>query len=166
MVERLTLVDKQKLTYEGIFVMRELYEVMDKWMEAKGYHKRELKSSEIVKPKGRNIDTVFEPWKQLSDYAKSVFKVKLSAEKVRDIVIEKEGIKHSMNQGIITFTFDAYLETDFEHRWENKPGFFFVRVLFDKYIFKPFTTNYQNHVMGDFKQFIDEIRGSLNLHRY
>jgi len=166
MVERLVLVDKQHLKYEGIFVLRELYELMDKFLKERGYQKRDLGSSEIVKKDGRTITMKFEPWKQLCDYAKSTFKVNMTLEDVKDIEIEKEGFKKHANQGKVHFVFDAYLENDFEHRWENKPGFFFVRILFDKYIFKPFTTNYQSVVMKDYHAFTNEIKAFLNLHKY
>ncbi|MCB9358452.1 hypothetical protein H6503_00830 [Candidatus Woesearchaeota archaeon] len=166
MVERLVLVDKQNMEYEGIFVVKDLYTMIDEFLEMHGYQRREIKDAEVVKKTGRNITMVFEPWKQLSDYAKSVFKVQMILENIRDLQIEKEGRKINVNQGKAKFIFDAYLENDFEHRWENKPGFFFVRILFDKYIFKPFTTDYQGHVMNDFKAFVNEIRAFLNLHKY
>lgn len=166
MVERIVLVDKQKMTYEGIFIVKDLYELIDNYLERNGYQKRDLNSSEVVKKEGRFIVMKFEPWKQLSDYAKSVFKVNMRLDEVRDLEIEKEGTKMHANQGKVTLIFDAYLENDFEHKWENKPGFFFVRVLFDKYIFKPFTTNYQSIVMRDFTKFINELRAFLNLYKY
>ncbi|MFT4303359.1 MAG: hypothetical protein ACMXYG_02250 [Candidatus Woesearchaeota archaeon] len=166
MVERLVLVDKQKLDYEGLFTVKELYELIDNFYDKHGYQKREIKDVEVVKKNGRFITQVYEPWKQLSDYAKSVFKVQMILENVRDLEIKKQGIKMNVNQGKVKFIFDVYLENDFEHRWENKPGFFFVRVLFDKYIFKPFTTDYQGYVMKDFKAFVNEIRAYLNLHKY
>ena len=107
MVERLVLVDKQKLNYEGIFSVRDLYSLIDNFLEAKGYQKREIKSKQGVEKKGRDILIVYEPWKQLSDYAKSVFKVKMQIENLKDIDVEKEGINQNMNQGKVTFTFDC-----------------------------------------------------------
>jgi len=166
MVERLVLVDKQSMNYEGIFVVRELYSMIEKFLREHGYQKRTLGNTETVTKKGRTITMKYEPWKQLCDYAKSVFKVNMTLEDIKDIEIEKEGVKMHANQGKVTFVFDCYLENDFEHRWENKPGFFFVRILFDKYIFKPFTTDYQAVVMKDYLAFINEIKAFLNLHKY
>ena len=166
MVERTVLVDKQEMHYEGIFSVKGLYELIDDLIRKSGYTKRELKNTEIVKKDGRFIEVGIEPWKRLSDYAKSVIKIKMTLENIKDLEIEKEGLRRSINQGKVSFVFDAYVETDFEHKWENTPGFFFVRVLFDKYIFKPFTTDYQGMVMKDFKHYVNEIRAFLNLHKY
>jgi hypothetical protein len=166
MVERLILVDKKKMYYEGIFILRELYSVIDNWLDSHGYEKREIRNSETVKKNGRNVDIIIEPWKKLCDYGKSVIKIKMSFEDIKDAEIERGGNKININQGKVTMIFDAYFETDFEHRWENKPGFFFIRILFDKYIFKPFKTNYNAIVMNDFNAFYNEIQATLNLNKY
>jgi hypothetical protein len=166
MVERVVLVDKQKLTYEGIFTVRDLYSIIDIFIQSKGYQKKEKISNEVVTKAGRKINHKYEISKQLSDFSKSIIQVNMLLEDVKDIEIKKEGVKTHANQGKVTFLLDAYLENDFEHRWENKPGFFFIRVLFDKYIFKPFTTDYQGFVMKDYKEFRNEVMGYLNLNKY
>lgn len=166
MVERLVLVNHQKMNYEGIFSLQEIYSVIDKLIKNNSYTKREITNTEVVKKDGRFITIIIEPWRRLSDYAKSVITIKMVFENIKDVEIKKEGIQTKVNQGEATIIFNACLETDFEHRWENTPGFFFVRVLFDKYIFKPFTTDYQSMVMKDFKMFANEIRATLNLHKY
>jgi hypothetical protein len=166
MVERTVLVDKQKLTYEGIFIVRELYTVIDQFLEKKSYLRKEKTSSEIVTKTGRKIIQKYEIGKQLSDYARSVIQVNMCLEDVKDLEIKKEGMKKNVNQGKVTLILDLYLEYDFENRWENKPGFFFIRVLFDKYIFKPFTTNYEKMISKDYKEFKNEIMASLNLYKY
>lgn len=166
MVERVVLVDKQRMNYHGIFNLKALYELIDDMLKSNEYVKKEIRNTEVVKKDGRVIEIIIEPWKRLSDYAKSVIKIKMSFKNIKDLQVEKEGLHHGMNQGELNFVFDAYLETDFEHKWENTPGFFFVRILFDKYIFKPFTTDYNGMVMKDFKTFVNEIRAFLNLHKY
>ncbi|MFT4297784.1 MAG: hypothetical protein ACMXX5_01185 [Candidatus Woesearchaeota archaeon] len=166
MVERLILADKSKIAYEGIFIVRELYEKVDYFTEFRGYQKRELSSSETITKTGRKILHKYELWKQLSDYSRSVIRINMTLDEVKDIEIEKEGLKKHANQGKTTILMDAVLENDFEHRWENKPGFFFMRVLFDKYIFKPFTTDYQGFVMRDFTDLRNELSAILNLYKY
>ena len=48
MSEREVLVDKMRLTYEGIFSILEVYKIMDEWFEEKGYDKREVKNIESI----------------------------------------------------------------------------------------------------------------------
>jgi len=85
---------------------------------------------------------------------------------MKDVYVEKDGLKVKMNQGKIQFVIDAYTETDYEDRWEKKPGLFFIRTLFDKYFYKPFTTNVDAEVRLDFDTLVDQIKGFLNLNKF
>ncbi len=165
MAEREILVDKQRLQYEGLFNFSDLYAMIDEWFEYKGYDKREKKNIESIKPDGKYIEIEFEPWKKITDYAKSVIKVRMIANDMKVVEIERDGVKIKVNQGKLQFVFDVYLETDYENRWEQKPMFVFLRTLFDKYIFRTYTTSYQNEVLADFKDLHSQIRSFLNLYR-
>jgi len=166
MVEFQPLVNEEIMTYEGLFSVKELYSMIESYAKKHGFVIKEPNSSEQVTKTGRNIVRGFDITRQLSDYARSQIKLTLKLNNVKDVVVEKEGIKKNLNQGKITCVFYVYLQTDFEHRWENKPGFFFIRVLFDKYLFKPFTTNYSGITMKDYTLFYNELKAHLNLYKY
>lgn len=166
MVERQTLVNKQQINYEGVFVVKELYDFFDSFMSKFGYNRYNIRNSETIKKSGRDMQMVFELQKPVSEYYMNVIRVNMHLTNVKDIEIEKEGYKINANQGNVNFKLDCISQQDFEHKWENKPGFFFIRVLFDRYLFKPFTTNYQGLVMKDYRHFFNEIKAKLNLYRY
>ena len=166
MVEKLALIDKKEIKYSGIFSVNDLYTLIDDLTKKNGYIKKEYNNRETIKKDGRSVNIRFEIRRKMSDYATSVIQMKILLDNIKDLDIEKEGTHMNRNQGDVRIIFDAYLENDFEHKWENTPGFFFVRVLFDKYIFKPFTTDYQGIVMKDYNMFKDEITAFLNLNKY
>ncbi len=166
MAEREVLVDKMRLTYEGLFSVYEIYKMMDEWFEEKGYDKREVKNIESVFPEGKYIEIVLEPWKKLTDYAKSVIKVRIIFSDIKEVQVEKDGAKVNLNQGRAHFVFDAYLETDYENRWESKPTFFFIKTLFDKYFYKSYTSQLKAEVMDSITDLHSRIKGMLNLYRY
>jgi len=165
MPEREVIIDKYRVTYEGLFNALDLYTIIDEFLEDKGYDKREKKNIERVTKDGKYIELWLEPWKKLTDYAKSVILVRIIMSEVKEVEIEKEGVKVKMNQGKIQFVFDAYLETDYENRWEMKPIFFFLRTIFDKFIFKSYMIGYRNEIRSDANQLIVTIRSYLNLYR-
>ncbi|MFH1054102.1 MAG: hypothetical protein V1740_06810 [Candidatus Woesearchaeota archaeon] len=165
MAEREIIVDRNRLTYEGLFSVIDLYTMIDEFFEDKGYDKREKKNVERVKAEGKYIELELEPWKKLTDYAKSVIKVRILMSDIKEVEVEKEGVKVKLNQGKVQFVFDAYLETDYEHRWEMKPMFFFIRTLLDKFAFKNYTVSFKNEVKSDLSQLIIMIRSFLNLYR-
>jgi len=166
MVERVVVVDKYRVIYEGLFNFFELYKMISYYFEEKGYDKREKKNIESVSENGKYIELLFQPWKKITDYARSVLQLQIIVDDMKDVYVERDGLKVKVNQGKITFVFDAYLETDYENRWEKKPGLFFIRTLFDKYFYKPFTTNLEAEIKLDFDTLVDQIKGFLNLNKY
>lgn len=164
--QRTYLVDKHRFSYEGIFVVPDLYKLIDEYYEEKGYDKRELKNAEVVRDDGvRFIEIVFEPWKKVTDYAKSVIKLKVFMENVKDIEIEKEGVKVHAHHGKLLFLFDVYVDTEYEHRWDKKTVFSFIRVLFDKYFFKRYTQQYYAEALDDYRMLVYQIKAYLNMHK-
>lgn len=166
MAERDIIVDKMRVTYEGLFSVTELYKMMDEWFEEKNYDKKELKNVENVTPEGKYIELLVEPWKKVTDYAKNVIRIRMIMTDIKDVEVEKDGVKVKLNQGKIQIVFDAYLETDYENRWEQKPTFFLIRTLFDKYFFKPFTKGFHTGVKADLNHLVTKIKSFLNLYRY
>ena len=166
MAERETLVDNYRIQYEGLLSVVDLYTMIDEYFEEKGYDKREKKNIEKVSPEGKYIEIHVEPWKKMTDYAKSVIGVRVVMSDIKEVEIEKDGVKVKLNQGKVQFVFDAWLETDYEHRWEMKPMFFLVRTIFDKYFFKNYTISFKNEVASDLNQLIVLMRSFLNLYRH
>jgi hypothetical protein len=166
MAERDVVVDKLRLSYEGLFKVADLYKLVDGWLREKGYDKREKRMAESVVKTGKFIEWEMEPWKKITDYAKIVIKLRIILTDIKEIDVEVDKTKIKMNQGKADFVFDGYIETDYEHRWESKPLFFFLRTLFDKYFFKPYTTGYQSNALDDVNDLHTRIKAFLNLNRY
>ena len=166
MPEREVVVDKLRLTYEGLFSVAELYKMIDEWFRWKGYDKRENKNIEIVKPEGKFIEIELEPWKKVTDYAKNVIKIRIQMHDIKEVEVEKDHTKLKLNQGKVQFVFDAFLETDYEARWEGKPIFYFLRTIFDKYFYRPFTAGFERGVKEDLMHLHSQIKAFLNLYKF
>jgi hypothetical protein len=166
MAEREVVVDKMRLGYEGLFKVTDLYKLIDGWLREKGYDKREKKMAESVTKKGKFIEWEIEPWKKITDYAKIVIKLRVIMTDIKEVEVEIDKSKVKMNQGQANFIFDAFVETDYENRWEGKPLFYFLRTVFDKYIFKPYTVGYQSNVLDDVNDLHARVKAFLNLYRF
>jgi len=166
MAEREVVVDHARLSYEGLFSVPELYKLIDTWIRERGYDKLEKKNIEKIERDGKYIEIEILPWKKITDYAKNVLRLRIIMSNVKDVEIERDGKKIKLNQGKVKIVSDAYLETDYEHRWEGKPIFFFLRTVFDKYFFKPYTQSYRENVLKDYNDLIGQIKSFLNLYRY
>ena len=85
---------------------------------------------------------------------------------MKDAEIEKQGVKLGINQGTIRIIIDGYLVSDYENWWEEKPLFYFIRTLFDKYIYKYHFTKYTGELIHDIQDLHSRMQKFLNLYRY
>jgi hypothetical protein len=166
MAEREIVIDKQRITYEGLFTIIDIYNLINEWLEEKGYDKREINNFEKVTPEGKYVEILLQPWKKITDYSKIELRMRLIFIDVKDVDIERDGVRVRMNQGRIQMVFDALLTTDYENRWEGRPIYYLTRELFNKYFYKPFHQWDLGIVRRDYAQLITLLKSYLNLYRY
>ena len=166
MAERTVVIFDQRLTYTGLFSVAELYKIIDEFLWTKKWDKRENKNVETVTPEGKYIELDLEPWIKITDYVRLILKIRLYMSDIKEVEVTKDGRKMKLNQGKVQIIFDGYIETDYEHRWEQKPMLFFLRTLFDRYVFKSYMEKYAAKVTEDLNLLHTTIKSFLNLYRY
>ena len=166
MVEIRSVPGKETIKYEGIFSVKELYKLLGQIIDDKGYVPVETFAEETVEKTGKAIELDMEPFKKMTDYAKSVIKIKIRIADCKDVEIAKgKDKKQKLNKGKISIEIDPYLETDYEHRWEATPYLYVIRTLFEKYIYTPFLSGFNNQVIEDTNFLKDQIKAFLNLYK-
>jgi hypothetical protein len=166
MAEVKTLIDGKQVVYEGLFSLKELYRIIDKWFFEHGYDKQELKNYEDVSENEKQVILEILPYKKISDYAKIEIRIFMIFSKLQDVEVERNGVKVTLNKGRADFSFDCYLITDYEHKWETRPMMFFLRAIFDKYVYKIYTSAYEKEAVKDTLEAEAEIKAFLNLNRF
>ena len=166
MAERRIIVDHLKLSYEGLFNATELYALIDDFFREKGYDKREVKNEEQVTPNGKYVDLVLQPWKKITDYIRHIIRVDIKMFHLTEVEVEKDGHKVKLHKGRVNITFDGFLDSDYEHRWDQKPFYFFIRTIFDKFIYKSYMEEYAGILVDNINQLNKTIKAFLNLYRY
>ena len=166
MVERMIVREAESISYEGYFDAEGLYLHIDNWFRNKAYIKKEIRHSEMVYPDGKQISIQNEPYKKVNDYCRNVIVLTIDISGLKTVEIDKKGKKMKVNEGSVEITMTPFLELDYEHRWENKPTFFFISTLFDQFVFKYQTDNYKKSILQDCTHLKQEIRRYLNLFKY
>ena len=166
MTEKYPVVDKRTISYEGLFNASELFYTIDSWLRDNGYDKYEKKVLEKNLESGRFVQHKMEPYKKINDYVKLVIEITLTLSELKDVTIEKEGLKIALNKGKVDCSLAGVLYTDYEGRWETKPIFFFIGVLLDKFIFKTRFHYYVDTLRKDVTNLEHEIKTFLNLSRF
>ncbi len=133
--ENKIVVDGLRLSYNGIFDIIEFYKTVEDWTRENGYEKELKKKLEHVLPAGKNLEWHIELWKQVYDWARIVVSMRALFKNVKEVEMVKAGAKRRMNEAEVLIIFDAWLEMDLEGRWQQKAPYFFLRTLFDKYIY-------------------------------
>jgi len=166
MPEQKLVIEGIEIGFEGVMNIKEIYKILDDWLNDNNYDKNELVNVEYLRPEGKYIELVLEPNKKVSDYVKNIIKIKAVAKNVKDVEIEQDGKKKKMQEGNLSIMFRGILETDYEGRWEQKATIFFLRVLVDKYIYKFYTDRFESALAKDVREISTQAKSFLNLYKY
>ena len=85
---------------------------------------------------------------------------------IKDVNVTKDNHKVKTQQAKILITFMGYLETDWEHKWETKPILYFLRTIFDQFIYKAQLDKYYSLVGDEVQSLYTMTKGYLNINRY
>ena len=165
MSEKTTVVEKEAIKYEGLFSVKELYQLIEDWVNSKGYMPVETFVEESVEKEGKVITAKLEPFKKLTDYAKAIIKIEIMISDCKEVEVTRAGKKQKLNKGKVVIEIKSILETDYEHRWEMKPWLYVLRTVFEKYIYTPFLSGFKNALREDTGHLKEQIKAFLNLYK-
>ncbi len=166
MPERKIIVDHLTITYKGLFHAQELYKLVDFWLMEKGYTKHELQNFEEVSSDKKSFYVQKEPYFKISDYARYVIRCEISGKDVHEVDVDKGGYVVRMQQGEVMVALTGYLETDYEKRWQSQGFYYFLRGVFDKYVWRNHTYKYESGITEQCNQLASQVRAFFNLYRY
>jgi len=141
-MEKKQIVFDLRLSYNGPLLITEFYAEVEKWMEEKGMQKDIKRKSEEVKSKGKKIEWIVETWKELTHLVKNVVRIRVLFNNVKEIKIKRKGRTIRINQADVLVVIDGFLETKLNKQWHQQPLFFFLRALYDKYIWNIWAEKY------------------------
>ncbi|MGM5488296.1 MAG: hypothetical protein ACQESG_05075 [Nanobdellota archaeon] len=165
MPEREVIVNKKRITYEGLFDSKGVYKLIEDYFDDLNYDKVEKKNIEVVKPEGKYVEIVMEPYKKISDYINVIVKLRLILSDLKDVEIEREKKKVKVNQGKLQIVIDGYYETDHQNKWQANPINFFLRTVFNKYFLEPYTKQGFGNCKKDVTGLVTKLQRYLNTFR-
>ena len=166
MVEKKILVDGLRFSYDGLFDIVDFYRHVEDWMQDHHMQKEIKKKGEHVEPQGRKVEWMIECWKKEAEFAKSVVRLRALFTDVTDVQMVKDGVTRTFQKGKALLIFDAFLETDFEKTWVQKPWFFFLRAIYDKLIQKIWSERYDETVRKYTYDLFNSLKAFFNLYKY
>lgn len=166
MTEKRLIIDGLELTYQGLFDIDALLKTIDAVTADRGYVKYEKGRAEIVKPAGKEFSIELRPVKRKTDYFALMIKIRIDITSMKDVEVLKDNVRTRLNEGAIHMLFDAWTTTDYEWRWEQKPLFYFLRNLVDRFIYKFHADRYTDELADDCHFIHKNVKAHLNLHEF
>ena len=160
------IVDHLKLDYSGLMDAKEIFKLINRWLSERHFQKKEDKCHEQNLPEGKSIEYEISHWKKITDYVKYIYKIKAWFQDIKKVEVKQGNKKVKVDQGRVLIYFDGYIEHDYEHRWDDRPFFIFLRTMYDKFIYKIYTERFEQRLTHDMHNLYNEIEKFLNTYHY
>jgi hypothetical protein len=165
-VERHIIIDHLKFTYEGLCNAPETFALIQEWFNDKGYDWVEKKNQEITTSEGKQLHMVLEPYKNISDYYKLVIKITLNFINLKSLEVEFDGKTIQSQRSTIRMMIDAYVVSDRKQQWHDKPIYWLLSQVLEKYFFKNHFRKAEIWLRSDVDDLMDKFKDYLNTYKY
>ncbi len=153
--------------YSGTFSAHELFSLIDRFFIKRGYEKWTQLSKETVVSSGKDIDIRIRPYKELK--GKNVRREILIWLKITDMtetIKEIDGRKVRLNIGKVKIMIDCFLLYNLRGRWESRAEYVFIKTIFDKFLMKPASKDFEGDAKKDALDLKYELSSFLNLNKF
>ncbi len=151
--------------YSGIFNYSDLIVMIDSFFKKKNYHKQVVSHSEKNTPSGRNISLKLRPYWEKKG-TKLEIQLTLTISNMVDVVKKIDGVNIKMNKGDVKAVIDCFVLTSNRGTWEARAEYTFIRTIFDKFLFRSKSKDYEGRVKADAVELKNEIHYFLNLNKF
>lgn len=167
MTELYSPVVGEQLNYEGLFSMKEVIRIIDKYFRTKGFDKKIYFDEQYDDGRAKYIHLKTEYYKKTDSYVRLQTRLWIYANDLIDVEKDVDGVKIKTNYGKLAITFDAFLQTEYLSLFsDKKPVYFLFRVIYEQYLNRGRIAYWEGvlrHVINELKT---EIAGYLNLHKF
>jgi hypothetical protein len=152
-----------KMRHVGIFDFKEFYRFCYMWFIHKEYWIVEKNYTEKVTDKGKEVEIEWEAKRKISDYFRFFLKINWRIVQLKEVEVQKDGEKISMNKGDVEIRVESILEKDYEHRWEGSAIFKFLRSMYDRYLIRGRIEDYEFKIYEETDEFLAQAKAFIAL---
>ncbi len=162
MPERRTIVYGRVLKHSGLFNAKEMYDLIDQWFSDQGFSDRdELEHLEKIYKNKKQVEIFYQPSKKVSDYVKIELRLLITISNLVRKVVEIDGRSVGLNEGDLEISFDGYVSTDLENRYENEPRRLLKQAILDKFFRKTLHSEYDAMISNYIQELYTYLRKYL-----
>ncbi len=144
------------------FNMIDLYRTLKAWFDLNGYIFHEKEYEDTIRKDKKSVAIKWAGQKYIDNYTRLVIELSITLKKY-EIIETKQG---KTVEGALTIKYEAYIETDYEERWENSPFLKFTRGIFDKFIATGKRERQEKEIKDDTYDIFNRTKSYLNLQKF
>ena len=154
---------EEKVVHDGLFDMKDVYNFLYTFFVDNEYRieERVYKEKNIGGAKEIEINWLIK--RKINDYFRFQIKADWRILKMTTVEVMKEGKKVVMNKGNLEIKFQAYLERDYENKWESSAFYKFLRSVYDEFIIKKTIKGYEEKIDGELNEVVNQLKSFLVL---
>ena len=150
-----------KIKQKAIFHFKDFYSFTYNWLVGESYKVVEKVYAEEITGDSKKIEIKWEAKKKISDYFRFLIQVDWIILGLKSVEVQREGKKLKMNSGQVELKIKGVLVKDYEHRWEDRPIWKFLRGVYDRYIIKSRIEDYEDKIKNEVEEFIEQSKAFL-----
>ena len=158
------VVDHEKIEYSGPFDANDLFRMIDNFVFERGFDKRQDKDFEQNTANGKFLEWQVTPWKKITDYIKYIIKVRVLGYEIVKVDAVTDKKKSKVDKGRLIIVIDGFMEYDYDNYWDDKPFLFFLRTVYDYFVFKAYTERFEQRLVHDINHLEQNIEKFLNIY--
>ena len=160
------VVDHEKIEYSGPFDGNDLFRMINNFLFERGFDLRQDKDFEQNTANGKFLEWQISPWKKITDYIRYIIKVRVLGYDIVNIDAFTDKKKAKIEKGRVIIVIDGYMEYDYKSYWDDKPILFFLRTVFDYFVFKAYTERFEQRLVHDINHLHVNIEKLLNMYSH
>lgn len=169
MVKEESIIRDSKVKYKGNFDLKLIYKKLREWLMREGYSDPceggEKKYGERVKPKGKQVEIVWEATKkEEAGYFIRSIKLSFFINELVEVEVEKDGRKIKLDSGEIEIGFNSsLLRNAGSPAWDEHSLMF---RFYERFIIADKIEAFKIEVYKDTNKLMDEVKNFLNLYKF
>lgn len=152
-----------RVTYSGIYDFKALIGNIKSYLNHKNYVIADEEHTESVKPNGREIKIVMSPFRDVDEYVKFKMNFIILFFRELDVIVEEDGRKVKKQQGDVEFWVKCSIQKNYKKTFAKSKFGEFMRQTYEKYLTKSRLENYENKLLKEAQDLVDEVKKSLGL---
>lgn len=153
-----------KVKYKGIFSFADYYQFCYDWMdEEMGLSVKEKKYAEKISGDEKEVEVEWSGDVKFTDYFKWQCEVKMKITNMKNVEVNRGGVKERTNQGTIEMSIKGTLIRDYDGKFEDSATKKFWRGIYEKWVIPSRVSEFSGKVVGLCDTFLGQAKAYLDL---